>query len=47
MKINYSPTLFGIGIRDTIFGVSLPSLSHTVEHKVEIYRVGESLTTIL
>jgi Flp pilus assembly protein TadG len=47
MKIKYSPTLFGIGIRDSVFGVSLPVLSHTVEHKVEIYRVGESLTTIL
>lgn len=34
------PTLFGLGLKSTVFGVSLPPLSHTVVLTVDCYKPG-------
>lgn len=36
----FSPTLFGLGLKSSIFGVSLPRLEHSTELSVETYRPG-------
>ena len=36
-KLNFSPTLFGMGLKDDVFGVSLPVLSHEVQLVVDPY----------
>ena len=38
--LEFSPTLFGMGLRDQVFGVSLPRLSHTVVYIVDTYKPG-------
>ena len=38
--LEYSPTLFGMGLRSQVFGVSLPRLSHTTRYVVDSYRAG-------
>ena len=36
-KLNYLATLFGMGMRDEIFGVKMPALSHEVKLAVDPY----------
>ncbi len=38
--LSFHPTLFGMGLRSEIWGVSLPGLTHTVDLVVERYRPG-------
>ena len=38
--IEFSPTLFGMGLRDQVFGVDLPHLTHTAIYTVDTYKPG-------
>ena len=38
--IEFSPTLFGMGLRDQVFGVPLPHLVHEVSYTVDTYKPG-------
>lgn len=38
--LEYHPTLFGLGLRSQVFGVAMPSLSHTTTYVVDSYRPG-------
>ena len=38
--IEFWPTLFGMGLRDSVFGVALPHLTHTVSYTVDTYKPG-------
>lgn len=40
MTLEFSPTLFGMGFKSEVFGVSLPKLTHRVEHTVDPYKPG-------
>lgn len=40
MTMHYAPTLFGMGLRQSVFGVSLPTLTHTTTLAVSIYKPG-------
>lgn len=39
-RLEYLPTLFGLGLRHEIFGVPLPPLVHEVTMAVDVYRPG-------
>ena len=36
----FHPTLFGLGLRSEVFGVSLPQLTHEVRYVVDSYKPG-------
>ena len=38
--LEFSPTLFGMGLRSQVFGVSMPRLVHTTAYVVDSYRAG-------
>ena len=38
--LSFSPTLFGMGLIDSVLGVELPRLSHTVSLTVDVYKPG-------
>lgn len=38
--ISFSPTLFGLGLKSSVFGVALPRIEHSAELTVECYRPG-------
>ena len=38
--LEVSPTLFGMGMRSQVFGVSMPRLVHSTEYVVDSYRAG-------
>ena len=38
--LEFSPTLFGRGLRSEVFGVSLPRLTHVTRYVVDSYRAG-------
>ncbi len=38
--LEYHPTLFGLGLRSEVFGVALPTLSHTTSYVVDVYKPG-------
>lgn len=38
--IEYYPTLFGLGLRSEVFGVSLPALTHSTTYVVDAYKSG-------
>lgn len=38
--LSFSPTLFGTGLRSHVFGVSMPSLTHTTQLVVDTYKPG-------
>lgn len=40
MKLFFRPTLFGLGLRDSVLGVSLPALEHTETIVVDCYKPG-------
>lgn len=40
MKLRFRPTLFGLGLRDEVLGVSLPALEHTETIAVDSYKPG-------
>ena len=40
MTLLYRPTLFGLGLRDEVFGVPLPALRHEVSLVVDSYKPG-------
>lgn len=39
-RLDFSPTLFGMGLRARMFGMELPSLSHTAVFAVDPYKPG-------
>ncbi|MEC4176741.1 hypothetical protein VIN30_09815 [Adlercreutzia sp. R7] len=39
-RLEYAPTLFGLGLRSQVLGVSLPPLVHEVELVVDAYKPG-------
>ena len=39
-ELVFSPTLFGMGLRSSVFGVDLPKLHHTVTMTVDTYKPG-------
>lgn len=39
-RLAFAPTLFGLGLRDEVFGVRLPRLTHEVSLTVDPYRPG-------
>ena len=39
-RVEYAPTLFGLGLKDSVFGVSLPKLVHEEEFTVDCYKPG-------
>ena len=38
--LGFHPTLFGMGLRSQVFGVSLPKLEHTTVYVVDSYKSG-------
>ncbi len=38
--LDFSPTLFGLGLKSSVFGVSLPHLLHKVSLTVDCYKPG-------
>ena len=38
--LEYSPTLFGMGLRSEVFGVPLPRLTHSTSLVVDVYKPG-------
>lgn len=38
--LEFSPTLFGLGLKPSVFGVALPHLEHTVSLVVDPYKPG-------
>lgn len=38
--LEYWPTLFGLGLRTSVFGIALPPLSHEVSMTVDCYKPG-------
>ena len=38
--LSFSPTLFGMGLKSSVFGVTLPKIEHATELTVEPYRPG-------
>lgn len=38
--LSFYPTLFGMGLRSEVFGVALPTLSHTTSYVVDVYKPG-------
>ena len=38
--LEYSPTLFGLGLRSEVFGVALPTLEHSTSYVVDVYKPG-------
>lgn len=38
--LEYSPTLFGLGLRSSVMGISLPHLEHTEQFTVDCYKPG-------
>ena len=38
--LEYAPTLFGLGLRSTVFGIPLPPLTHAVSIAVDCYKPG-------
>ena len=38
--LDFSPTLFGLGLKQEVFGVALPHLSHSVDMTVSTYKPG-------
>ena len=38
--LEFTPTLFGMGLRDQVFGVPLPRLKHVVVYTVDTYKPG-------
>ena len=38
--LEFHPTLFGMGLRAEVFGVSLPKLVHTTSYVVDAYKPG-------
>ena len=38
--LEFAPTLFGLGLKDEVFGVRMPHLRHTVTYVVDPYRSG-------
>ncbi|MCI9129134.1 MAG: hypothetical protein HFJ65_02280 [Eggerthellaceae bacterium] len=43
ITLSYSPTLFGMGLRDEVWGVPLPKLSHTSRLALEPYLADRQL----
>ena len=39
-ELQFCPTLFGLGLKSEIFGVSLPKLRHTSSFTVDVYKPG-------
>ena len=39
-RLEFQPTLFGLGLRSEVFGVELPGLAHTAECTVDRYKPG-------
>ena len=40
MKLVFHPTLFGLGLRDSVLGVALPALEHTETIVMDSYKPG-------
>lgn len=38
--LEFSPTLFGLGLKDEVFGVALPRLTHAASMTVDVYKPG-------
>ncbi|MEG0323911.1 MAG: hypothetical protein RR547_01545 [Raoultibacter sp.] len=38
--LRFSPTLFGLGLKSSVFGVELPCLEHSVSMTVDAYKPG-------
>lgn len=38
--LHFSPTLFGLGLKTSVFGVALPPLTHSVSFTVDCYKPG-------
>lgn len=38
--LRFTPTLFGMGLKSSVFGVSLPQLEHSTELMVDVYKPG-------
>lgn len=40
VTLGFQPTLFGMGLRSEVFGVSMPQLEHTTSYVVDSYKPG-------
>lgn len=38
--LEFSPTLFGLGLKDEVFGVPLPHLHHSTALTIDVYKPG-------
>lgn len=38
--LEFSPTLFGMGLHSEVFGIALPKLTHTTSYVVDTYKPG-------
>ncbi len=38
--LDYHPTLFGLGLRSEVFGVALPTLTHSSTYTIDVYKAG-------
>lgn len=40
LVLTYYPTLFGLGLKSEVFGVSLPQLTHSTSLVIDVYKPG-------
>lgn len=45
LRYSYSPTLFGLPLRGSVFGVSMPEITHSIQMAVDPYTPGKWLTS--
>ena len=40
-QLAWSPTLFGLGLKESVFGISIPHITHKCELVVDTYKPGD------
>lgn len=45
LEYSYTPTLFGLPLRGSVFGVSMPKITHGIKMAVDPYSPGKWLTS--
>ncbi len=45
LEYSYTPTLFGLPLRATVFGVTMPKISHSIQMAVDPYAPGKWLSS--
>ena len=45
LEYSYTPTLFGLPLRASVFGVTMPKISHCIQMAVDPYAPGKWLSS--